>query len=942
VTDQWVPGPPPVAAPPIAPGLPLADQWNPAAACYSAECTLSFVGNIMLNCAAGSSISYAANGALIWQVALNDGNSPPGFAIQFYGGASAPQAVPISIDGGSTNYVTFGTAAFFGAAQFDGNVFVPGTIMLPDATHLNVPGGTAGQVLTALGIGGFVDWQTPTAPPIATDAPSNGNLYGRVNGAWSSGGVFAAPVYFQGMNVAALVGAAGTQRSLLGGTGTAPTPVSWRWQMVLGDQTAEAGANSGSNFSLIPISDTGASATPALSISRASGAATFGYTVTVPGLAGNVPSLLINKALSGSVSALAGQTNGSARWQLALGDYGAELGNSLGSNFRLDRFTDAGAINGTSPLLIARNSGAATFGYGVTVNGVLSLAGPANLSIGGGAADEVLTTDGAGNLFWSEVTGGGAGGVDEAPIDGNLYARGDAGWRSGGVFTQPLTVGGPSFSVVNPTGNTVVCSAYGANADSSNPAALELDIYPDGVNWGAGIGLYPINGVNASGGYQFWVQPNVGAAQVQLLCDAASSCSVVGGKALTSRWQITLPDATPETGANNGSNFSIESFTDTGAPLSTPLTINRTAGNVAVNGNGVTVFPTPPVVGTAAFGVNKPAGAFGNQFNGYANGVMRWRLNFGNATVETGGNTGSDFSITSFTDAGAVLLTPLSISRATGDVTFAALPSFPGGANGQALTTNGAGVLAWSGPYAPAVGGAYLPLVGGTLTGYLALDGTPANRAIAGQTGGAMRWAIYPGDGAVEGGLNTGSNFTIQNYSDAGISIGPPPFSINRATGVATFGGAVNANGGITGVVNGSNAAPGQIGEVISVVASSTTLLSTIAPTNVASITLTPGDWDVHGDAWFTIGDQATVSVVHAAVTPNSATLPPNNSPALNLARTSTPPVDGLTPGGSPSFSVRTCRANVTIATPYYLVVAAGITAGNVTANGAIWARRAR
>lgn len=50
-----------------------------------------------------------------------------------------------------------------------------------------------------------------------------------------------------------------------------------------------------------------------------------------------------------------------------------------------------------------------------------------------------------------------------------------------------------------------------------------------------------------------------------------------------SRWAWT-EDTTPETGGNAGSNFNLRSFSDGGAPLATPITVNRGTGAVGLIG----------------------------------------------------------------------------------------------------------------------------------------------------------------------------------------------------------------------------------------------------------------------------------------------------------------------------------------------------------------------
>jgi hypothetical protein len=70
----------------------------------------------------------------------------------------------------------------------------------------------------------------------------------------------------------------------------------------------------------------------------------------------------------------------------------------------------------------------------------------------------------------------------------------------------------------------------------------------------------------------------------------------------TARWVIDIGDFTSESGSNAGSNFSVLSYSDTGAYLSTALSINRASGNVGI-GTG-TPGATLDVKGNVAFTTN--------------------------------------------------------------------------------------------------------------------------------------------------------------------------------------------------------------------------------------------------------------------------------------------------------------------------------------------------
>ena len=140
-------------------------------------------------------------------------------------------------------------------------------------------------------------------------------------------------------------------------------------------------------------------------------------------------------------------------------------------------------------------------------------------------------------------------------------------------------------------------------------------------------------------------------------------------------------------------------------------------------------------------------------------------------------------------------------------------------------------------------------------------------------------------------------------------------------------------NGGVT---DGSNAAAGVVGEVISALFLTAISIPAATQTNIGSIALSPGDWDVQGEAWLTLASGATAAVIQGCISPSAAFL---TAPALNYSRCTifaaiTPSINVL--------SLAPCRFSLSAPATAYLVGYVGLTAGTCTGTGRLWARRAR
>jgi hypothetical protein len=140
---------------------------------------------------------------------------------------------------------------------------------------------------------------------------------------------------------------------------------------------------------------------------------------------------------------------------------------------------------------------------------------------------------------------------------------------------------------------------------------------------------------------------------------------------------------------------------------------------------------------------------------------------------------------------------------------------------------------------------------------------------------------------------------------------------------------------GLVGTTLGDNANAGAVGEVISSNVTTGIPLTSGTVVNVASISLTPGDWDVNGETWFAIGTGGATNM-QSAISSVSAVQP--GAPSISTSRAVF--VGAMNSAGNQIM--RTCRVSVASTTTYYLVGVLLFPSGTCTVIGNIWARRAR
>jgi hypothetical protein len=143
----------------------------------------------------------------------------------------------------------------------------------------------------------------------------------------------------------------------------------------------------------------------------------------------------------------------------------------------------------------------------------------------------------------------------------------------------------------------------------------------------------------------------------------------------------------------------------------------------------------------------------------------------------------------------------------------------------------------------------------------------------------------------------------------------------------------------LIGVTDGSAAAPGDVGEIIS----SMILLGAAVPVtsgaiaNVASITLTPGDWDITGSVVTDPAGTTVTQTISGGISTSSAARPGNLGDGFSI-------ISGVSTGAGQLLSVAVSLRplNVTVATAVFLIGQAVFTVSTMAIYGTIIARRMR
>jgi hypothetical protein len=268
--------------------------------------------------------------------------------------------------------------------------------------------------------------------------------------------------------------------------------------------------------------------------------------------------------------------------------------------------------------------------------------------------------------------------------------------------------------------------------------------------------------------------------------------------------------------------------------------------------------------------------------------------------------------LSGFSDAGGFLGNYLTVSRATGAVTLA--QALPVSSGGTGITSLGSGVATWLG------------------------TPTSANlaSALTDETGsGAAVFATSPTLVTPTIGAATATSVNKVAVTAPATSA---TLTVANGTTLATTSSISIGAGQYQGTATNDNATAGNIGEYVQSETTSGSAVSVTSntATNITSISLTAGDWDVWGSVVFVPAGSTVPSLILSCVsTTSGACTQPNGGSYSSLSVSFPAGVNQVLPAGMKRISLAST-------TTVYIIGASIFTTSTMTAYGGVYARRVR
>jgi hypothetical protein len=214
----------------------------------------------------------------------------------------------------------------------------------------------------------------------------------------------------------------------------------------------------------------------------------------------------------------------------------------------------------------------------------------------------------------------------------------------------------------------------------------------------------------------------------------------------------------------------------------------------------------------------------------------------------------------------------------------------------------------------------------------------PDGSAVAIKKNGASGLAALAGGEIVSGNQilleYDGTEYILLNPYISFAPLNNPTFTGTVTTPSVTF----NSTSGIIGTITNDSAAAGSVGEYVSSTiaqASATSALNNTV-TNITSISLTAGDWDVCGQTSWTATSSPVVNVLQGGINTSNSSMPTIGQ------YTSISPLTTAVQTADQTITVPCTRASLASTTSYYLNADQSVGSGSMKTYGTIWARRRR
>jgi hypothetical protein len=159
-------------------------------------------------------------------------------------------------------------------------------------------------------------------------------------------------------------------------------------------------------------------------------------------------------------------------------------------------------------------------------------------------------------------------------------------------------------------------------------------------------------------------------------------------------------------------------------------------------------------------------------------------------------------------------------------------------------------------------------------------------------------------------------------------------FVLGSGSSLTVSGTGTNQATSVLGVANSSTASAGQVGEIITSTASGVSFTNAVT-SNITSISLTAGDWDVWGNVDINPAGTTTMSYTVVSTSTVSATVPVPPLPQTRFILPFSAGSQQVTPTGITPLQLAST-------TTVYLLANIGFAVSTLTCDGVIYARRRR